>query len=94
MFICIMDHINRECCAICSSEMENIYSLKNMPLHLFSFKTPALRAVMSEEGVADCAFSMRNGVKLCCVDSPEYDNSSLSFAICKSCNTIQLELLM
>jgi hypothetical protein len=32
-------------------------------LHLFSFKTPALRAVMSGEGDADCASSMRNGVK-------------------------------
>ena len=32
-------------------------------LHLCSFKTPTLWAVMSEEGDADCAFSMRNGVK-------------------------------
>jgi hypothetical protein len=32
-------------------------------LHLFSFKTPALRAVMSGEGDTDCASSMRNGVK-------------------------------
>ena len=32
-------------------------------LHLFSFKTPALRAVMSGESDADCASSMRNGVK-------------------------------
>ena len=32
-------------------------------LHLFSFKSPALRAEMNEEGDADCAFSMRNGVK-------------------------------
>jgi len=32
-------------------------------LHIFSFKTPALRAVMSGEGDADCASSMRNGVK-------------------------------
>jgi len=32
-------------------------------LHLFSFKTPTLWAVMSGEGVAYCASSMRNGVK-------------------------------
>ncbi len=32
-------------------------------LHLCSFKTPTPWAVMSEEGDADCAFSMRNGVK-------------------------------
>jgi hypothetical protein len=35
----------------------------NPPLHLFSFKTPTLWAVMSGEGVAYCASSMRNGVK-------------------------------
>jgi len=45
-------------------------SLKNLSffiidfvLHIFSFKSPALRAEMNEEGDADCAFSMRNGVK-------------------------------
>jgi 8-oxo-dGTP pyrophosphatase MutT (NUDIX family) len=32
-------------------------------LHPFSFKSPAKRAEMNEEGDADCAFSMRNGVK-------------------------------
>ena len=31
-------------------------------LHLFSFKSPASRAEMNEEGDADCAFSMRNCV--------------------------------
>jgi hypothetical protein len=37
-------------------------------IHLFSFKTPSLRvwAVMSGEGVAYCASSMRNGVKCLC----------------------------
>jgi hypothetical protein len=32
-------------------------------LHLCTIKTPTLSAVMSEQGVADCAFEMRNGVK-------------------------------
>jgi hypothetical protein len=32
-------------------------------LDLFSFKTPILWAVMNGEGVADCAFLMRNCVK-------------------------------
>ena len=32
-------------------------------LHLCTFKTPTSWAVMSGEGDADCAFSMRNGVK-------------------------------
>jgi hypothetical protein len=32
-------------------------------LHLCSFKTPTPWAVMSEEGDADCALKMRNGVK-------------------------------
>ena len=32
-------------------------------LHLCTIKTPTLSAVMSEQGVADCAFQMRNGVK-------------------------------
>jgi hypothetical protein len=31
--------------------------------NLFSFKTPTKWAVMSEQGDADCAFEMRNGVK-------------------------------
>ena len=35
----------------------------NIDLHLFSFKTPALRAVMSEGCAANFASSMRNGVK-------------------------------
>ena len=30
----------------------------------FLIQNAALRAVMSEKGVADCAFSMRNGVIL------------------------------
>ncbi len=34
-----------------------------LPLHLFSFKTPTLWAVMSGEGVAYFASKMRNGVK-------------------------------
>jgi 5'-3' exonuclease len=33
------------------------------PLHLCTFKTPLSGAVMNGEGVADCAFEMRNGVK-------------------------------
>lgn len=33
-------------------------------LDLLSFKTPTLWAVMSEEGFAYCASSMRNGVEL------------------------------
>jgi hypothetical protein len=40
-------------------------------LHLFSFKMPALWAVMSEEGVADCASLMRNGVKDADTKSPK-----------------------
>ena len=32
-------------------------------LHLRSFKTPPSGAVMSDEDDADCAFSMRKGVK-------------------------------
>ena len=32
-------------------------------LHLCTFKTPTSSAVMSEQGDADCAFIMRNGVK-------------------------------
>ena len=31
-------------------------------LHLCTIKTPTLSAVMSEQGVADCAFQMHNGV--------------------------------
>ena len=31
-------------------------------LHLFSFKTPTSWADLSEEGDADCALEMRNGV--------------------------------
>jgi len=33
-------------------------------LHLRSFKTPPSGAVMSDEDDADCAFSMRKGVKV------------------------------
>ena len=32
-------------------------------LHLCTFKTPPNGGVMSEQGDADCAFLMRNGVK-------------------------------
>ena len=32
-------------------------------IHLCTFKTPTSSAVMSEQGDADCAFIMRNGVK-------------------------------
>ena len=32
-------------------------------LHLCTFKTPTSWAVMTEQGDADCAFQMRNGVK-------------------------------
>ena len=37
--------------------------LKSTFLHLRSFKTPPSGAVMSDEDDADCAFSMRKGVK-------------------------------
>jgi len=37
--------------------------LHTRPLHLCIFKTPPLGAVMSEQGDADCASSMRNAVK-------------------------------
>ena len=40
----------------------DVVKQKYNDLHLFSFKTPAKRALMSEEGDADCAYSMRNGV--------------------------------
>ena len=33
-------------------------------LHICTFKTPTSWAVMSEQGDADCAFKMRNGVKI------------------------------
>jgi hypothetical protein len=35
----------------------------NPLLHLRTFKTPPSGAVMSDEDDADCAFSMRKGVK-------------------------------
>ena len=38
-------------------------ALVRMFLHICTFKTPAKRAVMSEQGDADCTFQMRNGVK-------------------------------
>ena len=38
-------------------------ALALLNLHIFSFKTPTLWAVMSGEGVAYCASLMRNGVK-------------------------------
>ena len=41
----------------------NVLFYTGEDLHLFSFKTPTLWAVMSGEGVAYCASSMRNGVK-------------------------------
>ncbi len=37
---------------------------ENTTLHLRSFKTPPSGAVMSDEDDADCAFSMRKGVKV------------------------------
>ena len=49
----LQDHTNRQ----------NSIVTEDDALHLFSFKTPAKRAVMSGEGDADCASSMRNGVK-------------------------------
>ena len=42
---------------------DRIKVLPKNDVHLFSFKTPPLGAVMSGEGVADCASSMRNCVK-------------------------------
>lgn len=45
---------------------QNNSTPKVIPLHLFSFKTLTKRAVMSGEGDADCASSMRNGVKSLC----------------------------
>ena len=33
-------------------------------LHIFSFKTPTLWALMSEGNCFHCAFEMRNGVKV------------------------------
>jgi len=37
--------------------------LKETFLHLCTFKTPPKGGVISEQGDADCAFLMRNGVK-------------------------------
>ena len=42
---------------------DGVKHMVNTVLNLFSFTTPPLGAVMSDEGVANCAFSMRNGVK-------------------------------
>ena len=47
------------------SSSKNVENANFNLLHLFSFKTPPLGAVMSGEGVADFASLMRNGVKLC-----------------------------
>lgn len=33
-------------------------------------------------------------VKLCCLDTPEFDTSTISFSICTTCNTIQLDKLV
>jgi len=41
----------------------NDYKKYDDPLHLCTFKTPLSGAVMNGEGVTDCAFEMRNGVK-------------------------------
>ena len=38
------------------------YVLQKKDLHLCTFKTPLLGAVMSEQGDADCTLKMRNGV--------------------------------
>jgi len=51
--------------------------MKNQFLHLCTFKTPTLWAVMSERGDTDCAFSMCNGVKLNVTNN---DNLIVSFA--------------
>jgi len=40
-----------------------LFSFLKIFLHLCTIKTPTLSAVMSEQGGADCAFQMRNGVK-------------------------------
>jgi hypothetical protein len=40
----------------------SIFDTTTTMLHLCTIKTPTLSAVMSEKGVADCAFEMRNGV--------------------------------
>jgi hypothetical protein len=49
-------------------DIEDAYRLNWLyyVLHLHSFKTPPSGAVMSEEDDADCAFSMRKGVKTPC----------------------------
>ena len=53
-------------CINCKVQLIPINLLQTTLLHLFSFKTPTLWAVMSGDGVAYCASSMRNGVKLFC----------------------------
>jgi superfamily II RNA helicase len=45
------------------SKFQIYYPMLLNVLHLCTIKTPTLSAVMSEQGVADCAFQMRNGVK-------------------------------
>ena len=40
-----------------------LFIITKYSLHLCTFKTPTLWAVMSEQGDADYAFEMRNGVK-------------------------------
>jgi superfamily II RNA helicase len=45
------------------SKFQVYYPMLLNVLHLCTIKTPTLSAVMSEQGVADCAFQMRNGVK-------------------------------
>jgi len=65
---CMVRHLS-----LCSLRSRHAYCVawhpagapfKNFLLHLFSFKTPTLWAVMSGEGVAYCASLMRNGVKI------------------------------
>ena len=46
------------------SKNPSIFELDYEALHLCTFKTPTKSAVMSEQGYADCAFSMCNGVNL------------------------------
>jgi hypothetical protein len=48
----------------------HVYNL--IVLHLCTFKTPTKWAVMSEQGDADCAFEMRNGVKVSAFSALEF----------------------
>lgn len=57
--------------------------------------------IIRREYCAICCSGMKNiyelknmPLKLCCIDSPEHNNSVVSFAICDMCNTIQLDKLI